>query len=424
MNPRTPKLATVDLRCGETNGASPVGSLDRGLGLLFQTERWARVPVLQGWLREARRLGATALTGTSPVVATELSLSRQITLMPFGRFCRLTRDTEFANLREECVVHQDQRIGLALGVLLLGAAGAFFFRNDAKTGTASPRLQTAKRLDAQIAEKSIAPYLQGIEEVDEPPRTAARAVSGRKGSSSQRDEGSLPGNDSPDLFLDDSREPFDVSTHKSRTQRQHGTDDGIPDLAPIPIPDSDEIVSSDTTSRREDSVGGTAFGKAHVVQKGETLSSIAAKQLGSTNRFLEIYEANRDQLKDANDVRVGMSLRIPARPTAKTPKVTSPKSRSDLLGNSAPPLLGPKTTSSEADPLSSNKDAVTESPAPRGGTGAAPATGSSKKFVPAARPPLGTRLPGQQTDAGDPKHQAGRRLSQRPPDEAGGKVAR
>ena len=343
--------------------------------------------------------------------------------MPFGRFCRLTRETGFAKLREECVVHQDQRIGLALGVLLLGAAGAFFFRNDAKTGTASPRLQTAKRLDAQIAEKSIAPYLQGIEEVDEPSRTSARTVSGRNGSSSQRADGSLPGNDSPDLFLDDSREPFDDSTHKSRTQRQHGSDDGIPDLAPIPIPDSDEIVTGDAASRRDDSTGGTPAGKSHVVQKGETLSSIAAKELGSTNRFIEIYEANRDQLKDANDVRVGMSLRIPARPTAKTPKVTSPKSRSDLLGNSAPPLLGPKTIRSEADPLSS-RDAVIESPAPRGGTGAAPATGSSKKFVPAARLPLGTRVPGPQTDTSDPKHQAGRRLSQRPPDEAGGKVAR
>ena len=340
-----------------------------------------------------------------------------------GRFCRLTRDTGFANLREECVVHQDQRIGLALGVLLLGAAGAFFFRNDAKTGTASPRLQTAKRLDAQIAEKSIAPYLQGIEEVEEPSRTSARTVSGRNGSSSQRADGSLPGNASPDLFLDDSREPFDDSTHKSRTQRQYGTDDGIPDLAPIPIPDSDEIVTGDAASRRDDSTGGTPAGKSHVVQKGETLSSIAAKELGSTNRFIEIYEANRDQLKDANDVRVGMSLRIPARPTAKSPKVTSPKSRSDLLGNSAPPLLGPKTTRSETDPLPS-RDAVLESPTPRGGTGSTPATGPFKKFVPAARPPLGTRVPGPQTDASDPKHQAGRRLSQRPPDEAGGKVAR
>ena len=250
---------------------------------------------------------------------------------------------------------------------------------------------------------------------------AARSTSASRASFG--DDGSLPGNDSPDLFLDDSREPFDVSTHKSRTQRQYNADDGIPDLAPIPIPDTDEIVSGDATSRRDDSVAGTAVGKTHVVQKGETLSSIAAKELGSTNRFIEIYEANRNQLKDANDVRVGMSLRIPARPAAKSPKTTSPKSRSDLLGNSAPPLLGPKTTPSEADPLSS-RDTAIESLTPRGGTGAAPATGSSKKFVPAARPPLGTRLPGQQTDAGDPKNQAGRRLSQRPPDEAGGKVAR
>lgn len=363
------------------------------------------------------------LTGISSAATTYFPESHQTSVMSFGRFCRLTRETGFAKLREECVVHQDQRIGLALGVLLLGAAGAFFFRNDVKTGTASPRLQTAKQLDAQIAEKSIAPYLQGIEEVEEQQHAAARPVSGRSGSSSQANDGSLPNIDSPDLFLDDSRDRFDISTHKSRKPLQHGTDDGIPDLAPIPIPDSDEIVSGDAVSRHEDLTGGTVAGKSHVVQKGETLSSIAAKELGSTNRFIEIYEANRDQLKDANDVRVGMSLRIPARSAAKNSKAAPSKSRSDLLGNSAPPLLGPKTTPAQADALPST-GFTSESPVPRGSSSAAPATGAPKKFIPAARPPLGTRVPGPQTDGSDPKFQAGRRLSQRPPDEPGGKVAR
>ncbi len=344
--------------------------------------------------------------------------------MNSGRNCRLTRETRFAKLREEYVVHQDQRIGLALGVLLLGAAGAFFFRNDAKTGATSPRLQTAKQLDAQIAEKSIAPYLQGIEEADEPRRTAARGVSDQGGPSLFPKNGSpLPSSDSPDLFLDDSREPFETSTQKPRSRQQPNGDDGIPDLAPIPIPETDEIISNDTAARREDSVGSASEGKLHVVQKGETLSSIAAKELGSTHRFIEIYEANRDQLKDANDVRVGMSLRMPTRSTAKTSKAVPSKSRSDLLSNSAPPLLDSKTAPNASGKLSS-KDVATELSAPRDAAGSKPATGPSKRFVPAARPPLGTRVPSPQTDASDSKSQAGRRLSQRPPDEAGGKVAR
>src|SRR6188768_4297681 len=122
----------------------------------------------------------------------------------------------------ECViVHQDQRIGLALGVLLLGAAGAFFFRHEAKPGPESPRLRTAKQLDARIAEKSISPYLQGIEDVDPPKGTAARSVSDRGGPPlNQNDDRSLPSLGSPDFFADDSREPFDASAHKTRTRLQ------------------------------------------------------------------------------------------------------------------------------------------------------------------------------------------------------------
>lgn len=344
---------------------------------------------------------------------------------PTGGFCRLTRDKGFAKLREECViVHQDQRIGLALGVLLLGAAGAFFFRHDAKPGAESPRLRTAKQLDARIAEKSISPYLQGIEEVDSPKGTAARKVSDRSGPPlRQGDDRSLPSLDSPDFFTDDSREPFDASTHKSRARgRQEQADDGIPDLAPIPIPDTDEITTGRTHSHNDVAPGAAAAERLHVVQKGETLSSIAAKELGSTNRFIEIYEVNRDQLKDANDVRIGMKLRMPSRQMSHGTKSAPTKSRTDLLSDSAPPLLEPKNSKRDVSELSP----ITVDPKADPARNSASESGSlsNKKFVPAKRPPLGTRVPGPQTDASDPKDQAGRRLSQLPPENADGKVAR
>ena len=344
---------------------------------------------------------------------------------PTGNFCRLTRDKGFANLREECViVHQDQRIGLALGVLLLGAAGAFFFRHDAKPGAESPRLRTAKQLDARIAEKSISPYLQGIEEVDPPKSTAARNVSDRAGPPlKQGDDGALPSLGSPDFFTNDSREPFEASTHKARSRlRQEQADDGIPDLAPIPIPDTDEIATGGTRSHNGVAADTVATERIHVVQKGETLSSIAAKELGSPNRFIEIYEANRDQLKDANDVRVGMKLRMPSRQVTHGSKSNLAKSRADLLSDSAPPLLEPKNTKREVGDL----PPITVQPEADLSRNTAPdsATPANKKFVPAKRPPLGTRVPGPQTDASDPKVQAGRRLSQLPPENADGKIAR
>src|SRR6478736_5155146 len=63
-------------------------------------------------------------------------------------------------------MHQDQRIGLALGVLLVGACAAFFFRNEARIAPETPRLQHAQQLDDRIAERSTRPYLKGIETVE------------------------------------------------------------------------------------------------------------------------------------------------------------------------------------------------------------------------------------------------------------------
>ncbi len=321
-------------------------------------------------------------------------------------------------------MHQDQRIGLALGVLLLGAAGAFFFRHDAKPGAESPHLRTARQLDARIAEKSISPYLQGIEEVDPPRGIAARNTSDRGGPPlRQGDDRSLPSLDSPDFFTEDSREPFEASTHNSRTRPQSDSEgDGIPDLAPIPIPDTDEIATSGTNSRSDVAPNAALTERLHIVQKGETLSSIAAKELGSTNRFIEIYEANKDQLKDANDVRVGMKLRMPSQQASLGKKSAPTKSRPDLLSDSAPPLLDPKNTKRDVSEL----PPITVAPQSDTAKNSTPDSVSpgNKKFVPAKRPPLGTRLPGPQTDASDPPNQAGRRLSQLPPENADGKVAR
>ncbi|GEM_PF-899461 len=52
---------------------------------------------------------------------------------------------------------------------------------------------------------------------------------------------------------------------------------------------------------------------AYVVQKGDSLWSIAAKPqvFGNGTRWRELYEANRDVLKGPEKLRAGMSLKIP-----------------------------------------------------------------------------------------------------------------
>jgi uncharacterized protein (DUF2235 family) len=53
-------------------------------------------------------------------------------------------------------------------------------------------------------------------------------------------------------------------------------------------------------------------GQYHLVERGETLGTIAKKYLGNGKRYGEIFDENRHQLDDPDDIYVGMQLRIPA----------------------------------------------------------------------------------------------------------------
>ncbi|MEY2786250.1 MAG: hypothetical protein RL277_2462 [Planctomycetota bacterium] len=52
-------------------------------------------------------------------------------------------------------------------------------------------------------------------------------------------------------------------------------------------------------------------GKVHEVKKGESLWKIAKSELGDGNRWKEIYELNKDQMKSPEAVRLGMKLKLP-----------------------------------------------------------------------------------------------------------------
>jgi nucleoid-associated protein YgaU len=61
-------------------------------------------------------------------------------------------------------------------------------------------------------------------------------------------------------------------------------------------------------------VGGpaAAAGKAtYTVKPGDTLSRIARDQLGDANAYMDIFNANRDQLSDPNKIQPGQVLKIP-----------------------------------------------------------------------------------------------------------------
>ncbi len=79
---------------------------------------------------------------------------------------------------------------------------------------------------------------------------------------------------------------------------------------PVPPPPQRQTPNEPDTSRYEqpDKITTTRF---HIVQRGETLSSISQQYYGSAHRWQKIVEANKDVITDANKISPGTKLIIP-----------------------------------------------------------------------------------------------------------------
>jgi LysM repeat protein len=51
--------------------------------------------------------------------------------------------------------------------------------------------------------------------------------------------------------------------------------------------------------------------RIYEVVSGDNLSKIAKKFYGDANKYTKIFEANKDQLKDPDKIKVGQKLKIP-----------------------------------------------------------------------------------------------------------------
>lgn len=56
---------------------------------------------------------------------------------------------------------------------------------------------------------------------------------------------------------------------------------------------------------------GTTPPRTYTVQSGDTLSGISRKVYGTTSRWSDIFQANRDRMNSENAISVGQELRIP-----------------------------------------------------------------------------------------------------------------
>jgi nucleoid-associated protein YgaU len=57
--------------------------------------------------------------------------------------------------------------------------------------------------------------------------------------------------------------------------------------------------------------GPSSSARTYTVQPGDSLSKISRQFYGDANKYMKIFEANKDKLSDPDKVRAGMDLLIP-----------------------------------------------------------------------------------------------------------------
>jgi nucleoid-associated protein YgaU len=81
------------------------------------------------------------------------------------------------------------------------------------------------------------------------------------------------------------------------------------------IPDWPKEIVADiqSTGAGEAAAAAAAALSTYTVQAGDTLSKIAKDRLGNANAYMQIFDANKDQLTDPNKIKPGQVLKIPQR---------------------------------------------------------------------------------------------------------------
>ena len=78
---------------------------------------------------------------------------------------------------------------------------------------------------------------------------------------------------------------------------------------------ADIKVNAPAAQRAPTASAGATPAITYTVQPGDTLSAIAKKFMGNPSEYMDIYNANRDQLSDPNMIKPGQVLKIPQHTT-------------------------------------------------------------------------------------------------------------
>ena len=79
------------------------------------------------------------------------------------------------------------------------------------------------------------------------------------------------------------------------------------------IPDWRNDIVADIKATGAPAQASSTQERTYTVKSGDTLSKIAKDMLGDANAYMDIFNANRDQLKDPDKIQPGQVLKIPQR---------------------------------------------------------------------------------------------------------------
>ena len=260
-------------------------------------------------------------------------------------------------------MQQDKKVGLALALLVLGFVGAFCLRQDHTSTTVDiPELNDPNYLDEQIADKGRTPYFssQGKEkseielrneqvltglsdesllnsnaERSTPANSRTTPVSpiGTKTSKADRwgpipdflKDVEVPGDEVPVKEFSDSELSDPVFEPNPKQPMgppafERSISDSIPSGSNHVKPGHNNAWEVNPSQQKQDPVRSERRHspqlRIHTVRSGETLSEISIRYLGSSRRYREIFNLNRDQLRSPNDIREGMKLKVPVHPSS------------------------------------------------------------------------------------------------------------
>lgn len=239
-----------------------------------------------------------------------------------GGICRfaLLFDHRFVPSGDFASMHPDRKIGIAMGILLIGVVAALFFRNEPLeeegTGLSASREQ---QLNQSLRDRDAPIYLDNPEQgvpkqvdVDAPAWSLPELFEQMKKNDTAPAPIGFPARKKPtQQQIADAMPPVEPP----RTLRTETPEDQVGDAKSEddkPLNEFEKLLSAANGKPNHDENKDTSGQfTEYVVQYGDTLSEISEKFLGSQTRYKEIYEANKDRMASPDRLQVGKAIRIP-----------------------------------------------------------------------------------------------------------------